>query len=329
MTVDRTRFVGLMVVVVGIGALAAVACFDAQPTLDGQQALAKRGDPGAQFGVGYGYWVGQSGQEEDAEAGHWFRLAAEQGHADAQFQLGTLHLKIADGRQAAEAARWYRVAAEQGHADAQYNLGDMHAYGYGVHRDDTEAIRWYRLAADQGNAGAQVSLGFMYAKHILEEPPRLPRRANAATPAGAATEYWRGPGPQDDARFRRGVMNRYRLEAEQGHAAAQFYVGAIYRRGQVVPRDETEAARWFRLAAVQGHGDAQFTLGDMYETGRGVRQDDVEAHLWLSLAARSFEHQEDRDRSVKARDALAQQMTTNQIATAHRRARRWTPRPAL
>ena len=59
--------------------------------------------------------------------------------------------------------RWYRLAADQGHAGAQYNLGWMYDKGYGVPEDDAEAVRWYRLAADQGLAGAQHNLGLMYA----------------------------------------------------------------------------------------------------------------------------------------------------------------------
>ena len=62
----------------------------------------------------------------------------------------------------AEAARWYRLAADQGLADAQNNLGLMYDNGEGVPEDDAEAVRWYRLAADQGDAGAQ-NLGVMYA----------------------------------------------------------------------------------------------------------------------------------------------------------------------
>ena len=63
----------------------------------------------------------------------------------------------------AEAVRWWRRAAEQGHATAQYNLGVMYANGRGVPQDDAEAVRWYRLAADQGEALAQSNLGVMYA----------------------------------------------------------------------------------------------------------------------------------------------------------------------
>jgi TPR repeat protein len=58
----------------------------------------------------------------------------------------------------AEAARWYRLAAEQGHAGAQFNLGIMFANGRGVGQDDAEAARWYRLAAEQGHADAADAL---------------------------------------------------------------------------------------------------------------------------------------------------------------------------
>jgi TPR repeat protein len=62
-----------------------------------------------------------------------------------------------------EAARWFRLAAEQGDASAQVNLGVMYAHGRGVPHDDKEAAKWYRLAAEQGRASAQFNLGLMYA----------------------------------------------------------------------------------------------------------------------------------------------------------------------
>ena len=48
-----------------------------------------------------------------------------------------------------------RTPAEQGDAEAQFNLGVMYANGEGVTQDDKEAVKWYRLAAEQGNAEAQ------------------------------------------------------------------------------------------------------------------------------------------------------------------------------
>ena len=56
-----------------------------------------------------------------------------------------------------------RQAADQGDAEAQYNLGIMYNNGEGVPKDDAEAVRWFLLAAEQGHASAQLNLGFMYA----------------------------------------------------------------------------------------------------------------------------------------------------------------------
>ena len=104
------------------------------------------------------------------------RARAEQGEAEAQYELGCLNdvgcldesvlskgldLEI-DALDDAEAARWYRLAAEQGHAAAQSRLGDFHEFGYGVSQDYAEAVRWHRSAAEQGGAEAQFNLGVRY-----------------------------------------------------------------------------------------------------------------------------------------------------------------------
>ena len=64
----------------------------------------------------------------------------------------------------AEAIRWYRQAAEQGNAEAQFNLGLMYAQGQGVPQDHAEAVRWFRLAAEQGNTDARFNLRVMDAQ---------------------------------------------------------------------------------------------------------------------------------------------------------------------
>ena len=66
-------------------------------------------------------------------------------------------------RTSAQAAAWYRKAADQGHAVAQYNLGVLYRDGEGVPKDLAQAVAWFRKAADQGNAAAQNNLGVLYA----------------------------------------------------------------------------------------------------------------------------------------------------------------------
>ena len=55
-----------------------------------------------------------------------------------------------------------RQAAEQGHGDAQFNLGNAYYNGRGVPQDDVEAVSWFRQAAEQGDANAHSNLGLMY-----------------------------------------------------------------------------------------------------------------------------------------------------------------------
>ncbi len=81
----------------------------------------------------------------------WYPLA-EQGDAEAQFNLGLMYRKgLGVPRHYAEAVKWYRKAAEQGNASAQNNLGVMYAKGQGVPQDNTEAYFWFSLAAVSGD----------------------------------------------------------------------------------------------------------------------------------------------------------------------------------
>jgi tetratricopeptide (TPR) repeat protein len=57
-----------------------------------------------------------------------------------------------------EAVPLFRLAAAQGHAHAQFNLGVMFECGQGVAQDRAEAIRLYRLAIAQGHASAHAGL---------------------------------------------------------------------------------------------------------------------------------------------------------------------------
>ena len=84
----------------------------------------------------------------------------------------------------AEAGRWYRLAAEQGEASAQYNLGVRYDRGLGVLQDHAEAARWYRLAAEQGNASASSTWGLRTTTvRAYRGTPRKPSGGTASPPS--------------------------------------------------------------------------------------------------------------------------------------------------
>ena len=120
---------------------------------------AEQGYADAQYSLGYCYYCGDGVDENETEAVKWFRKAAEQGNADAQFRLGQCYdCGRGVDKSETEAVKWYRIAAEQGNADAQWNLGYCYENGRGVDKNETEAVKWYRKAAEQGDELAKQKL---------------------------------------------------------------------------------------------------------------------------------------------------------------------------
>lgn len=82
-------------------------------------ALAKAGFPSAQCTVGLKYRFGDGVEEDLNEAIKWFKRSANQGHVDAQRNLGDIYAAI--GKEP-EAERWYRRAAASGDAYSEKKL---------------------------------------------------------------------------------------------------------------------------------------------------------------------------------------------------------------
>lgn len=60
----------------------------------------------------------------------------------------------------------------------------------------------------------------------------------------------------------------------------------MYKSGEGVPRDPSQAVAWLARAAEQGFPPAQNSLGLMYLKGEGVPKDYRQAYFWLELAVR-------------------------------------------
>ena len=154
----------------GLALVLAGQSLHAQPSnADGKQltelrAKAEEGDAKAQSELGSAFLFGKLGVTKDAvEALKWFRKAAGQNLAPAQFFLGVCYR---DGhgvaKDEAEGVNWLRKAADQNFDQAQFLLGNCYASGQGVTKDYVEAVKWWRKAAEQNVAPAQYELGACY-----------------------------------------------------------------------------------------------------------------------------------------------------------------------
>ncbi|GMF10484.1 unnamed protein product [Phytophthora lilii] len=117
------------------------------------------GCPVAMTCLGQMYMAGNGTERDLLVAGKWFELASSAGDLEACHQLGLL---LIDEFLALARVRFCQ-AAEQGHRDAQFELGVFHEHGRGGYEpNDMEAATWYAKAADQGHAGAEASLGRLF-----------------------------------------------------------------------------------------------------------------------------------------------------------------------
>ena len=134
----------------------------AQLDVDQLLLAAEQGNAEAQTELGSRYFSGEKGVRVDhEEAYYWLRRAAEQGNAEAQNTLGAMHysLEFIVFGDNEKAVQWLRRAAEQGDANAQFNLGFLHEQGfYDGLPDLVEATMLYSLAAGQGHTEAQQAL---------------------------------------------------------------------------------------------------------------------------------------------------------------------------
>jgi len=99
----------------------------------------------------------------------WFRRAAQEGNALAQFNLGRMYEKgLGVGKDYLKAVRLYRTAAEKGNASAQASLGDMYRKGHGVSQNLSTAMKWYQRASDKGVPRGSAGLGDLYASGSIQ-----------------------------------------------------------------------------------------------------------------------------------------------------------------
>ena len=172
------------------------------------------------------------------QAAKFYRMAALQGDATAQFKYAEMHACGAGcARDFQNAAHFFRLAADQGHAASQFALGVRFETGHGVKQDEVQASALFSLAALQGDVDAQFRLALMH-------------------------EDGRGV-KQDDAE----AAKYYRQAAVQGHAEAMYKLAVMHREGRGVEREEAQAQLLFRQAADQGHIEAESepdALADYY-----------------------------------------------------------------
>lgn len=109
--------------------------------------------------------IGNASPEAAYDAGHrlfnekkgsafpYLKYAAEQGHAKAQYGLGSCYKNGLGCREdLRKALYWYEKAAQQNYYRAQYEIAEIYGHGKGVPVNEKKALYWYECAAESGTS---------------------------------------------------------------------------------------------------------------------------------------------------------------------------------
>ncbi|MBQ9655281.1 MAG: caspase family protein [Prevotella sp.] len=211
---------------------------------------------------------------------------AERGDAISQNYLGLFYESMNENE---KGLNWYIKAAENGFANAQFNVGRMYDYRYGskkgLMQNDDYAKKYYIMSINNenhqtGSKYSVINLFIIYEsekdsasmKKVLEQSVKEGVEMQQA-PFLLASKFYK-----NDSKRAYGL---FRISAENGFDRAQYHIGKYFEDGIIVERDMGEAAKWYQKAADQGNWSAQDRLGEVYE--KLYRKTLDERHLRLSL----------------------------------------------
>jgi len=188
---------------------------------------------------------------------------AEKGEAAAQYQLGLLY---AESKDLPEAAHYYRLAAEQDHHEAQARLALLNCNGTGVPKNAEECVRLLKLAADAGVTLAEATLASRYltGDGVSIDHHEAARLAKIAADKGDSAGqfvlgicYETGVGVGQD---RNEAVRLYRLSAAKGNIGAQRGLARLGEApsapevSSVAVRQQSSAAITNRTVTLRRHG---------------------------------------------------------------------------
>lgn len=101
----------------------------------------------------------KSSTSSDERAADHFKIAADQGVAEAQYNYSVCLLNAKGVKKSEiEAIHYLELAVMQGNADAQYNLGICYLHGTAVPVSEHQAMHFFELAAKQKHPKALEAL---------------------------------------------------------------------------------------------------------------------------------------------------------------------------
>lgn len=209
----------------------------------------------AQYNLGLIYL-----EEDDIfQARIYFLRAAENGHAESQYQVGLLFTRSEEGKKKYmnRAINYLTEASNNGHSDADVKLGDIYSTKDTTNFDMKKAISFYEKGSNRGNTEAQIRLGNLYKEN-------------------------------KDYDSMKKAIDYYRLACDNGNPTGLSELGRFYYNGfgNYIVQNYEDAYNYLLKAADKYDKYAQYYVGLMKYFGHGCIINVPEAIEWLIAASK-------------------------------------------
>ncbi len=235
------------------------------------------------------------GVERDMEkAALWWKKAAEGGHVQAQYSLGSYYLK--EPGRIPEAVKYLAMAAENGDALAAYQLGKLYQAGTDIEKSQAQATYYFKKGAENGLADSQLA----YANCLIAEKNFSEAFAfakKAAAQGNVKAEYQtaqmlaKGLGTE---KAPKAAIEYYEKSASKGYTPALCALGVTLMDMAETEQDREKAFSYFAKAAEQEDARALYYMGICQYKGNGTVKNSDAALLSLKKAVRLGDDQINR-----------------------------------
>lgn len=275
-------------------------CDDLVEQLGAQQAYsscleqAQAGNVHAQARLGALYAKGELGAINWDQATHWFLLAAQQNHPEAQYVLAqSYYLGRSVEKNDQIAFSWAQKSAQAGFAAGEALLGQYYLAGIGVSRDLPSALKWLEQSAQKKYASAQYELALAYLNEAslpkdLNKIEDLLQKASLREPLALITL---------GELYAQGLKGN----PEPALASHWYYKAMRTEHPQVLTQlaEKLLKAEWqasidpialLEKAAKQSYAPAQVILADLYHHHEKYQDFSLAFKYYLALAKQNEPH---------------------------------------
>lgn len=250
------------------------------------------GDPQGQYEYGRLLIHGKQVPKDAQKGAELIQKSADQDYSPAQFRYSRILMRSnASKEDMQDGVRYLKLAARNKNPESMVRLAQLYEKGNYVKQNYGKAVNLFREASELGNTEAMNCFGtiLLNGECGIEADPlsALPilEKAAAKNNSDAIFNIGQYLSTNGNSQERRKGIEYIKRAASLGNHYAQYNLGLMYEKGEILPKNLEEAAKLYEQSSKKGNVKALCNLASMLAAGEGVEKDEKRALEMFKQAA--------------------------------------------